>query len=100
MKDTSGLDLASFHGIVRGRVQGVNFRSFVSHHANVLGLAGYVRNLPDGKAVEVLAEGERVKLQELVKHLHEGPAWARVDDITINWNEYSGKYSTFDLRFQ
>lgn len=49
-------DLTSVRATVSGRVQGVYFRDFTSRHARELGLTGYVRNLPDGKAVEVQAE--------------------------------------------
>ncbi len=52
-------DLASVKAVVYGYVQGVFFRDFVSRQAAQLGLTGYVRNLPGGKAVEVHAEGER-----------------------------------------
>ena len=39
--------------IVSGRVQGVFFRVFVQKHAVAAGLAGYVRNLPDGQVEAV-----------------------------------------------
>ena len=51
-------DSASVHITVYGRVQGVYFRVFTDREARILGLAGYVRNLPGGKAVEAQAEGE------------------------------------------
>ncbi len=57
-------DLASLQATVYGYVQGVFFRAFVSRRAEELGLTGYVRNLPGGKAVEVLAEGERKQLRK------------------------------------
>jgi acylphosphatase len=43
--------------VVSGRVQGVGFRYFVVREAEALSLAGWVRNLPDGR-VEVLASGD------------------------------------------
>jgi acylphosphatase len=65
---------------VRGRVQGVGFRWFVEREAHILGIAGWVRNNPDG-AVEVLAMGTRDQLSGLRSRLREGPRAARVDDV-------------------
>jgi acylphosphatase len=96
MQDSSSdSDLASLHAVVRGLVQGVYFRVFVRHHAAALGLSGYVRNLPHTGAVEVKAEGERVRLEELLKHLHRGPADARVERVEVVWGEYSGDFHGF-----
>lgn len=68
--------------IVRGRVQGVGFRWYVEHEAKLLGLAGWVRNNPDG-GVEVLATGTREQLNALHEKLRMGPRAARVDDIQV-----------------
>ena len=92
-------DLVSVHAVVHGRVQGVFFRAFVSGEAARLGLTGYVRNLPDGQAVEVRAEGERKRLEELVDRLRVGPAAARVDKVVTDWSEYTGSYSRFSIRY-
>jgi len=54
------------HLIVSGRVQGVFFRANVRNKANELGLKGYAKNLPDGN-VEVVAEGDEEKLEELIE---------------------------------
>ncbi|MFC1925576.1 acylphosphatase [Chloroflexota bacterium] len=89
--------LASLHTIVRGRVQGVFFRAFVQSHANALGLTGYVRNLQSG-AVEVQAEGERGKLEELLQVLHQGPPAARVEKVEESWSDYNGDFSSFSVR--
>ena len=92
-------DLASVQAIVYGRVQGVFFRAFTSRHAAELGLTGYVRNLPDRKAVEVQAEGERNKLERLIDYLKVGPPAAKVERVETNWSEYTGDYSDFNIRY-
>ena len=89
------IDLASLHGIVQGRVQGVYFRASVQHRAIALHLTGWVRNLSNG-AVEVQAEGNRKQLEELLQYLHKGPPAARVEEVTVKWGDYTGDFSTFE----
>jgi acylphosphatase len=92
-------DLASVQVTVYGYVQGVFFRAFVHRQALELGLAGYARNLPGGKAVEVVAEGEKKQLEKLISHLKVGPPAARVARVVANWAEYTGSYSEFRIRY-
>lgn len=92
------IELALAESTVYGRVQGVFFRAFVSKHAEKLGLTGYVRNLPGGKAVAVRAEGERKKLEELISYLKVGPPAARVEKVVTSWSEYTGDYSEFSIK--
>jgi acylphosphatase len=66
--------------LVRGRVQGVGFRWFVEREAQLLGVAGWVRNNVDG-SVEVLAMGTRDQLAALRSRLRAGPRAARVDEV-------------------
>jgi acylphosphatase len=66
--------------LVRGRVQGVGFRWFVEREAQILGIAGWVRNNSDS-SVEVLAMGTREQLSGLRSRLQEGPRASRVDDV-------------------
>jgi len=94
----SNTDLASVQAVVYGYVQGVFFRAFVSRRADELGLTGYVHNLPN-EAVEVLAEGERKRLERLINHLKAGPPGARVERVVASWSEYSGSYSGFSIRY-
>lgn len=72
--------------LVRGRVQGVGFRAFVRRHALDLELSGYVENLADGR-VEVVAEGARTDLEQLLVELRTGPTHAVVDDIEAVWSD-------------
>ena len=90
---------AALHAIVRGRVQGVNFRDFVYRRAISLGLTGYVRNLPDMRSVEVVAEGQRERLELLREQLREGPRGARVVSVEVQWGEGSGHYTQFRVAF-
>lgn len=84
--------------VVRGRVQGVNFRQFTAGHARRLGLTGYVRNLPDGASVEVVAEGPLPALNALLEHLHKGPLLARVDRVEVEWGTATGVFPDFRVR--
>ena len=72
--------LASFRYHVSGRVQGVGYRYFVVREADRLGLAGYARNLEDGR-VEIVAEGADAALASLEAALREGPSFARVERV-------------------
>ena len=71
------------HGIVRGRVQGVGFRASAAHEARRLGLAGWVRNRPDG-TVEVLASGDDAAVDQLAEWLKRGPRGAHVTGLDIH----------------
>jgi acylphosphatase len=92
-------ELASVQATVYGYVQGVFFRAFVSQKAKELNLTGYVRNLPSGEAVEVIAEGEKKQLEKLVSQLKVGPPAARVERVVAGWSEYTGGYSGFRVRY-
>ena len=89
---------ACLQATVHGVVQGVNFRAFVHRHATALGLTGYVRNLPFGMAVEVIAERERGRLEELLRQLETGPRGAWVERVEASWPDYTGAYSRFEIR--
>lgn len=84
--------------IVKGIVQGVSYRYFANRAANSYGLGGYVRNCYDG-SVEVVAEGEDRELKNLIADLRRGPWSARVDGIEVEWEEYTGNYNHFTVRF-
>jgi acylphosphatase len=90
---------ASLHAVVRGRVQGVFFRAYVAEKARELGLKGYVRNLHNGREVEVQAEGKRAKLEKLIVYLKTGPPASRVANVTTEWSNFSGAYPTFSILY-
>lgn len=83
--------------LVRGHVQGVNFRSFAQRRAVALGLRGFARNLPDGSTVEVYAEGNEEGLLRLLAELRRGPALARVDAVEETWLEPRSGFEGFEV---
>jgi acylphosphatase len=68
--------------IVRGRVQGVFFRETTRHLAEQAGVAGWVRNQPDG-TVEAVFEGETDAVERLVEASRTGPPMAEVTDLEV-----------------
>jgi acylphosphatase len=75
--------------IVRGHVQGVFFRAEASSRARSLGLAGWVRNRPDG-TVEAAFEGERDAVESMLRWCERGPRGAHVDAVDVTWQEPVG----------
>jgi acylphosphatase len=68
--------------LVRGRVQGVNFRWSCARQASRSGVVGWVSNLPDGR-VEAVFEGEPAAVDQMLVWCHEGPAAAVVTGVEI-----------------
>ena len=68
------------HVLVHGRVQGVGFRAWVQHHAELHGLEGWVRNRRDG-AVEAVFSGPAEKVEAVLAACRRGPAGARVERL-------------------
>jgi acylphosphatase len=85
--------------IVKGIVQGVGFRYFTVYQAQRIGgITGYVRNLRDG-SVEVVAEGEREKLEQLLAQLRKGPTGAHVTGVDVFWENPTGEFTNFGIRW-
>ena len=75
--------------VVTGRVQGVFYRAACRSHAEGLGVAGWARNLVDGR-VEVVAEGEMAAVDALIRWCGEGPPRALVTNVTVTAEEPEG----------
>ena len=89
--------MQEMHAIVNGRVQMVAYRIYVQDSAGELGLTGWVRNLPDG-SVELVAQGDKEVLKELVEYLHEGSLLAKVESVDITWRSPKEEYEDFSIR--
>jgi acylphosphatase len=68
------------HVIIHGRVQGVGFRAWTHHQAELHGLKGWVRNRRDGN-VEALFSGPDASVEIMLKACHKGPAGSVVQRI-------------------
>ena len=86
------------HAIISGAVQGVYFRSTTQTRAQQLGLAGWVKNLPDG-SVEVMAEGPHRVLLQLLEFLRAGPPEAMVAEVREEWSPALGEFGYFEVRW-
>jgi len=82
------------HLYVKGKVQGVFFRSWVKKMAEELHLVGWVRNLEDGR-VETEFEGPRDKVDELVELCKLGSNSAKVEHVDVIFEEPEGTYVQF-----
>jgi acylphosphatase len=85
------------HVHVSGQVQGVFFRDSTRGKAEQLGLAGWVRNLPDGR-VEALFEGPSEKVREMVRWCKEGSSHAEVENVDTKFEASWGDLKGFEVR--
>ena len=98
MNQTNSNDIQELHAYVHGRVQGVGFRYFVVEEAHSLGLRGYARNESDG-SLEVLAQGPRPALEQLLTLLRRGPSAAHVSEVRTTWRQPTEHISGFHVRW-
>ncbi len=84
------------HAVVHGLVQGVNFRYYTTLTAQALSLTGWVANRTDG-TVEVVAEGPRPALDQLLGFLHHGPSHADVERVDAEWLAATGEFARFQV---
>ena len=86
------------HVWIKGRVQGVFFRAYTRDAAVKEGVAGWVRNLPDGR-VEAVFEGDGEKVERMVAWCREGSPLSRVDHVEIREEIYEGKFDRFEISY-
>jgi len=83
--------------IVSGRVQGVWYRAHTRNKAAELGVAGFVRNLPDG-TVEIVAQGDGVQVDGLMDWARLGPPMAEVTEVRVRDMAEDEVYGSFEVR--
>lgn len=74
--------MVRYRVLISGQVQGVNFRAACQRMAWQCGVAGWVRNLDDGR-VEAVFEGTAEDVQHLLEWARHGPRLAVVSDVAV-----------------
>jgi len=84
--------------VIFGRVQGVFFRVETQRAAERVGVKGWVRNRADG-TVEALFEGPKEAVDSVISWCHQGAPAARVTDVSVEWEDYSGEFQGFRITY-
>lgn len=90
-------DRVRAHVFVSGTVQGVYYRATTRDTARDVGVAGWVKNLDDGR-VEAAFEGDKEDVEEMIEFCHEGSPDANVDDVDVEYEEPAG-LDGFEIRY-
>lgn len=86
------------HVFVKGKVQGVYFRQNLRVVAKRNKVAGWVRNLKDGR-VEAVLEGKERNVSEVIEWCYAGTSEARVDDVNVQYEPYTGEFTSFRVLY-
>ena len=89
--------MVQVHLTISGTVQGVFYRASCQEAAQRSGLTGWVRNLATGQ-VEILAQGEKEKIEKLIAWCKNGPPGATVSNVSIQWEKHLEILSGFQIR--
>ena len=87
------------HVIIRGMVQGVYFRAHTREQARAVNLTGWVRNRRDG-GVEAVFEGPEADVKKVIAWCHKGPARAHVTEVHVDWQDYTGEFKNFFVKYR
>ena len=82
-----------------GRVQRVLFRDSATRYGRKLGLSGYTRNLPDD-SLEIVAEGQKAKVDALFEWAKRGPLFARVDRFEFDEVRIEKPMEGFEIKYE
>lgn len=92
------------HVFIYGDVIGVGFRSWTVRNAKELNLSGWVKNVypEQGRRagddlVEAVFEGEKEKVEKMVKRCQQGPEVAWVAKVDVKWEEPTGELEGFEV---
>jgi acylphosphatase len=89
---------ARAHVLISGRVQGVFFRAYTQDAARERRIKGWVMNTRDGR-VEAVLEGDKEKVEDMVRWCHRGSPMSHVTGVSVDWEEYTGEFSDFSVRY-
>ncbi len=84
--------------LIKGVVQGVNFRYYTRREALRHNVTGWVSNLPDGSVAAIL-EGEEEDVEAVIQWCRRGPSTAQVAELIVQPEEYRAEFQSFSIRF-
>ena len=88
--------LKSYRVIIKGIVQGVNFRNFTKLEAERIGIKGYVMNTHDGH-VEAFFEGDEERIKEIIASVHVGPPSSKVKEVELYEQDGLSNFKAFKI---
>lgn len=88
--------LVRTHLWLSGRVQGVAFRYYATIKAKEFGVAGYIKNLGDGR-VEVVIQGESESVKRMISWCSKGPPHAIVENVILIYEDPDPGCVTFQV---
>jgi acylphosphatase len=86
---TPGAGRVRAHVWISGRVQGVYFRAYGEEEAVFRGVAGWIRNAPDGR-VEAVFEGSPASVEAMIRWCHRGSPASEVTGLDVAWEAPGG----------
>lgn len=87
------------HVYVSGRVQGVFFRAETQQTAIGFNITGWVSNMADGR-VETVFEGKDENVDKMLAWCRVGPPAARVENVTVTEEPYTGEFRDFSINYR
>jgi acylphosphatase len=85
------------HVFYAGRVQGVGFRYTARELADEIGVAGWAKNLSDGR-VELVAEAQEELVKDFLNKVS-GHFRNYIQNESVAWSAATGEFKEFDIRF-
>lgn len=85
------------HVFITGDVTGVGYRYWTKKNAERLRLGGWIRNA-DRETVEAVFEGEKEKVEEMIKLCHKGPEISWVEKVEVRNETVEGNFDGFEIR--
>ncbi|MBI4020177.1 MAG: acylphosphatase [Candidatus Aenigmarchaeota archaeon] len=82
-----------------GMFHGMFFRSEVRRKARNLGLKGWVKK-SDGGAIEIVAEGDKARIEGLVDDLKKGEFVKLIISVDVSWGDYTGEFKDFNIAYE
>jgi acylphosphatase len=95
MSTTHSLETHFVH--ITGHVQGVGYRAATVRQAHMLGVRGWVRNMPDG-AVHAMVQGTPDQVDHMLEWMRRGPPHAQVDSLETQREYTERRFDRFEQR--